>query len=73
MTGLLYHRPQDYIEYLIECLNKIKNMGVDAVRWDMFLEAKRAKTPLPPIGNRENGKKYSDNVLFLHKDAPKGQ
>ncbi|XP_046330687.2 uncharacterized protein LOC124114162 [Haliotis rufescens] len=54
MTGLMFHRPSDHIQYLLDCLEKVKNNG--QVTWNMFVEYKRSKTPLPPI-TPENGKR----------------
>lgn len=54
MTGLMFHRPTDHIQYLLDCLEKVKNNG--QVTWNMFVEYKRSKTPLPPI-TPENGKR----------------
>ncbi|KAG5452233.1 Adenylate kinase isoenzyme 5 [Clonorchis sinensis] len=47
MTGLMYHRPTDYLNYLQECLEKVKRKGVTAVRWDLFLENRTS--PPPPV------------------------
>ncbi|XP_062593112.1 adenylate kinase isoenzyme 5-like [Saccostrea cucullata] len=55
MTGLMYHRPQDHIKYLIECLEKVKEKGPQNVTWSSFVDIRRAKTPLPPID--QNGQK----------------
>ncbi|KAL8558593.1 hypothetical protein ACOMHN_046311 [Nucella lapillus] len=49
MTGLMFHRPTDHIQYLIECLEKVKVKGQEEMRWNMFIEIQRVKTPLPPI------------------------
>ncbi|CAH1785749.1 unnamed protein product, partial [Owenia fusiformis] len=61
MTGLMYHRPKDHISYLQECLNKISESGLEQVRWNLFIEQKRAKTPapLPPINGSANGRRTS--------------
>ncbi|XP_063423864.1 adenylate kinase isoenzyme 5-like isoform X3 [Mytilus trossulus] len=56
MTGLMYHRPTDHIAYLIDCLAKVKDKGQENLAWNSFVEAKRAKTPLPPI-TPDNGKR----------------
>ncbi|CAH8500383.1 unnamed protein product [Heterobilharzia americana] len=40
MTGLMYHRPVDHLNYLQQCLEKIKKRGIQDVSWDMFLEPK---------------------------------
>lgn len=55
MTGLMYHRPQDHIRYLIDCLEKVKDKGYQNVTWSSFVDIRRAKTPLPPID--QNGQK----------------
>ncbi|XP_048773176.2 adenylate kinase isoenzyme 5-like [Ostrea edulis] len=55
MTGLMYHRPQDHIKYLIDCLEKVKDKGHQNVTWSSFVDIRRAKTPLPPID--QNGQK----------------
>ena len=51
MTGLMYYRPDDHIKYLQDCLTKVKAEGMDNVRWNIFIDAHRGKTPLPPIGS----------------------
>ena len=56
MTGLMFHRPNDHIQYLIECLEKVKSKGQAAMTWNMFVEVRSAKTPLPPI-TPDNGKR----------------
>ena len=56
MTGLMFHRPNDHIQYLIECLEKVKTKGQAAMTWNMFVEVRSAKTPLPPI-TPDNGKR----------------
>ncbi|VDQ03644.1 unnamed protein product [Trichobilharzia regenti] len=40
MTGLMYHRPIDHLNYLQQCIEKIKMHGVEGVRWDLFLQPK---------------------------------
>ncbi|XP_076455411.1 adenylate kinase isoenzyme 5-like [Babylonia areolata] len=49
MTGLMFHRPTDHIQYLIECLEKVKAKGQEEMRWNMFVEMQRSKTPLTPL------------------------
>ncbi|KAK3088078.1 hypothetical protein FSP39_014403 [Pinctada imbricata] len=55
MTGLMYHRPQDHIKYLIDCLQKAQEKGSENITWSSFVDIRRAKTPLPPID--QNGQK----------------
>lgn len=54
MTGLMYYRPDDHIDYLQDCLKKIRENGVDHVKWNLFIESRR-KTPLPPIAGGQGG------------------
>ncbi|PAA76262.1 hypothetical protein BOX15_Mlig009369g1, partial [Macrostomum lignano] len=74
MTGLMYHRPGDHVAYLQDCLEKIKAKGVSSVRWDLFLEAKRAKTPLPPVtpprGSRPTSSRASSRADSLFDKKP---
>uniref|UniRef100_A0A1I8HDJ6 Adenylate kinase n=2 Tax=Macrostomum lignano TaxID=282301 RepID=A0A1I8HDJ6_9PLAT len=73
MTGLMYHRPSDHIAYLQQCLDKIKVQGVSGVRWDLFLEAKRAKTPLPPVTPPRSAKRsasHTSSVSDLGEKKP---
>ncbi|KAK2151184.1 hypothetical protein LSH36_373g02088 [Paralvinella palmiformis] len=81
MTGLMYYRPDDHITYLQDCLRKVKEQGVESVRWNLFIEQRR-KTPLPPISsdgrlsrlNRENSfiteSKSEEPRSFDDKGAP---
>ncbi|CAG5129709.1 unnamed protein product, partial [Candidula unifasciata] len=68
MTGLMFHRPNDHIQYLIDSLEKVKAKGQDAVTWNMFVEAHSAKTPLPPI-LPENGKRRPLSRESTKEDA----
>ncbi|KAH3798939.1 hypothetical protein DPMN_152543 [Dreissena polymorpha] len=53
MTGLMYHRPTDHIQYLIDCLHKVHEKGQENITWSSFVDIRRSKTPLPPISNGE--------------------
>uniref|UniRef100_W5M820 Adenylate kinase isoenzyme 1 n=1 Tax=Lepisosteus oculatus TaxID=7918 RepID=W5M820_LEPOC len=55
LTGLMYHRPEDPLMYLENCLQKARELGgPERVRWDTFISPDRR--PLPPI-NGGQGKK----------------
>ena len=69
MTGLMYHRPSDHISYLIECLSKVKDKGQENLAWNSFVEAKRTKTPLPPI-TPDNGKRPKSRTKTPVKIEP---
>ena len=50
MTGLMFHKPDDHFDFLIECLHKAKDSGgMNAVHWNAFVDFKRTGAPLPPI------------------------
>ncbi|XP_006824705.1 adenylate kinase isoenzyme 5-like, partial [Saccoglossus kowalevskii] len=49
MTGLMYYRPEDHLEYMQECLNKAKEKGPDNIKWNSFVEDIKRSSPLPPI------------------------
>ncbi|KAH9498983.1 Adenylate kinase isoenzyme 5 [Bulinus truncatus] len=51
MTGLMFHRPKDHIQYLIDCLEKVKTKSQAELTWNLFVEVRSTKTPLPPIDN----------------------
>ncbi|XP_059495898.1 adenylate kinase isoenzyme 5-like isoform X2 [Stegostoma tigrinum] len=52
LTGLMYHRPEEPLEYLENCLKKVREIGgLEKVRWDMFIvQEKRA---LPAVGGSQ--------------------
>ncbi|XP_043914424.1 adenylate kinase isoenzyme 5-like isoform X2 [Protopterus annectens] len=48
LTGLMYYRPEDPIEFLEGCLQKVRELGgPERVRWDSFIGQERRT--LPPI------------------------
>ncbi|CAI2727284.1 unnamed protein product [Schistosoma spindalis] len=40
LTGLMYHRPNDHLDYMQQCIEKIRANGMNSVRWDLFLQSK---------------------------------
>ncbi|XP_069742031.1 adenylate kinase isoenzyme 5-like isoform X2 [Narcine bancroftii] len=55
LTGLMYQRPEDPIEYLEGCLQRVRELGgPEKVKWDTFIPQDRRS--LPPI-NGGQGKK----------------
>ncbi|XP_062891969.1 adenylate kinase isoenzyme 5-like isoform X1 [Mobula hypostoma] len=62
LTGLMYHRPEEPIEYLESCLKKVREMGgLERVRWDTFIvQEKRA---LPPVGGSQGRRAIYRSVL----------
>ncbi|XP_038638425.1 adenylate kinase isoenzyme 5-like isoform X3 [Scyliorhinus canicula] len=55
LTGLMYYRPDDPVEYLEGCLQRVRELGgPEKVKWDTFITQERQA--LPPI-NGGQGKK----------------
>ncbi|XP_071485994.1 adenylate kinase isoenzyme 5-like [Diadema antillarum] len=50
MTGLMYHKPENHIDYMLNCLNKVHSSpdASASIKWNSFIEVKRT-SPLPPI------------------------
>lgn len=66
LTGLMYYRPDDPIEYLEGCLKKVRELGgTDKVRWDTFVG--QEKKSLPPL----NGGQSRRSLFRNGEDAAK--
>ncbi|XP_037537810.1 adenylate kinase isoenzyme 5 [Nematolebias whitei] len=62
LTGLMYYRPDDPIEYLEGCLKKVRELGgTDKVRWDTFVG--QEKKSLPPLNGGQSRRSLFRNVL----------
>ncbi|XP_013868468.1 adenylate kinase isoenzyme 5 [Austrofundulus limnaeus] len=62
LTGLMYYRPDDPIEYLEGCLKKVRELGgTDKVRWDTFVG--QEKKTLPPLNGGQSRRSLFRNVL----------
>ncbi|XP_035272250.1 adenylate kinase isoenzyme 5-like [Anguilla anguilla] len=62
LTGLMFYRPDDPIEYLESSLKKIKELGgTDKVRWDTFIG--QEKKSLPPLNGNQYRRSFFRNVL----------
>lgn len=62
LTGLMYYRPDDPIDYLEGCLKKVRELGgPDKVRWDTFVG--QEKKPLPPLNGGQSRRSLFRNVL----------
>ncbi|XP_067945692.1 adenylate kinase isoenzyme 5-like isoform X1 [Watersipora subatra] len=67
MTGLMYHRPDDHLGYLIDCIQKVKDSGGNTVNWNAFAELKKS-TALPPISVTPNHESSSeDSITAAHQ------
>lgn len=69
LNGLMCYKPDDPIEYLESCLQKVKELGgAEKVKWDTFVSPE--KKTLPPLNGGQsrrsffrNGKELSMNTL----------
>lgn len=62
LTGLMYYRPDDPIDYLEGCLKKVRELGgTDRVRWDTFVG--QEKKSLPPLNGGQSRRSLFRNVL----------
>lgn len=62
LTGLMYYRPDDPVEYLETCLKKVRELGgTDKVRWDTFIG--QDKKSLPPLNGGQSRRSFFRNVL----------
>ena len=53
LTGLMYYRPDDPLDYLESCLKKVREMGgTEKVRWDTFVG--QEKKSLPPLNGGQS-------------------
>uniref|UniRef100_A0AAQ4PSR3 Adenylate kinase isoenzyme 5 n=1 Tax=Gasterosteus aculeatus aculeatus TaxID=481459 RepID=A0AAQ4PSR3_GASAC len=62
LTGLMYYRPDDPIDYLEGCLIKARELGgPDKVRWDTFVG--QDKKSLPPLNGGQSRRSLFRNVM----------
>uniref|UniRef100_A0A8C3B429 Adenylate kinase 5 n=1 Tax=Cyclopterus lumpus TaxID=8103 RepID=A0A8C3B429_CYCLU len=62
LTGLMYYRPDDPIDYLEVCLNKARELGgPEKVRWDTFVG--QEKKSLPPLNGGQSRRSLFRNVM----------
>ncbi|KAJ1171408.1 hypothetical protein NDU88_003270 [Pleurodeles waltl] len=58
----MYYRPDDPVEYLENCLQKVKELGgSEKVRWDTFIG--QEKRGLPPLNGGQARRSFFRNVL----------
>ncbi|CAL8326440.1 unnamed protein product [Arctogadus glacialis] len=62
LTGLMYYRPDDPVDYLEVCLRKVRELGgSEKVRWDTFVG--QEKKSLPPLNGGQSRRSLFRNVL----------
>lgn len=68
LTGLMYHRPEDPLGFLENCLQKARELGgPECVAWDTFIMPDRK--PLPPITTAQGKKapcKLGSSAYYSH-------
>eukprot|EP00079_Xenopus_tropicalis_P023551 XP_012815974.1 PREDICTED: adenylate kinase isoenzyme 5 isoform X1 [Xenopus tropicalis] len=62
LNGLMYYRPDDPVDYLENCLQKVKELGgTEKVRWDTFVGPD--KRNLPPLNGGQARRSFFRNVM----------
>lgn len=64
LTGLLYNKPDDHLQFLGDCINSAKK--IPSLKWDSFLD--HSKKPLPAIPRVSDGPIRSES--FGLSDEP---
>ena len=56
MTGLMFKQPDDHLDYIMNCLQKIKQQTVTRypVKWNTFLTSGSSDKELPPLKDNLN-------------------
>ena len=66
LTGLLYNKPEDHLQFLGECINSARTLP--NLTWDTFLDHSRKPLPAIPKANdgpiRSEGFGLTDEPLF---------
>lgn len=66
LNGLMCYKPDDPIEYLESCLQKVKELGgAEKVKWDTFVSPE--KKTLPPLNGGQSRRSFfrNGNVLSM--------
>lgn len=66
LNGLMCYKPDDPIEYLESCLQKVKELGgSEKVKWDTFVSPE--KKSLPPLNGGQSRRSFfrNGNVLSI--------
>uniref|UniRef100_A0A3B1JHD2 Adenylate kinase 5 n=1 Tax=Astyanax mexicanus TaxID=7994 RepID=A0A3B1JHD2_ASTMX len=69
LTGLMYYRPDDPIDYLECCLKKVRELGgTEKVRWDTFVG--QEKKSLPPLNGGQSRRSFFRNGMSNSPNFP---
>lgn len=66
LNGLICYKPDDPVEYLESCLQKVKELGgSEKVKWDTFVSPE--KKTLPPLNGGQSRRSFfrNGNVLSI--------
>ncbi|XP_076966237.1 adenylate kinase isoenzyme 5 isoform X4 [Callospermophilus lateralis] len=69
LNGLMCSKPEDPVEYLESCLQKVKELGgCDKVKWDTFVS--QEKKILPPLNGGQSRRSFLRNVMPENSNFP---
>ncbi|NXA14226.1 KAD5 kinase, partial [Sapayoa aenigma] len=69
LNGLMCYKPDDPIEYLESCLQKVKELGgPEKVKWDTFVSPE--KKTLPPLNGGQPRRSFLRNVIPDNSNFP---
>ncbi|NXI51359.1 KAD5 kinase, partial [Chloroceryle aenea] len=69
LNGLMCYKPDDPIEYLEGCLQKVKELGgSEKVKWDTFVSPE--KKTLPPLNGGQSRRSFFRNVMPDNSNFP---
>nr|KAF6443056.1 adenylate kinase 5 [Molossus molossus] len=69
LNGLMCSKPEDPVEYLESCLQKVKELGgCDKVKWDTFVS--QEKKTLPPLNGGQSRRSFLRTVMPENSNFP---
>ncbi|XP_034357096.1 adenylate kinase isoenzyme 5 isoform X1 [Arvicanthis niloticus] len=69
LNGLMCSKPEDPVEYLETCLQKVKELGgCDKIKWDTFVS--QEKKTLPPLNGGQSRRSFLRNVMPENSNFP---
>ncbi|XP_068958350.1 adenylate kinase isoenzyme 5 [Petaurus breviceps papuanus] len=69
LNGLMCYKPDDPVEYLESCLQKVKELGgPEKVKWDTFVG--QEKRTLPPLNGGQSRRSFLRNVMPENANFP---
>ncbi|XP_027729861.1 adenylate kinase isoenzyme 5 [Vombatus ursinus] len=69
LNGLMCYKPEDPVEYLESCLQKVKELGgPEKVKWDTFVG--QEKRTLPPLNGGQSRRSFLRNVMPENANFP---